>query len=622
MVQEKSKFFLEIYTEELPSFAQNKDIYKEFFFNLLNNSHIDFNNKLEIYTTLYRVVLYLPEVSDITISNKKSIRGPMVIQKDAVKRFCMKYNITEDKLDVQNGYVFYHYLEDSINAQESLKIMLQTQLHKMPFLKKMIWNESMVEWVRPIRSIVALYNKEIVEFEFAGLKSGNKISLNKYLSDGKMVSINSFEDYKKVLKKNYVILEENIRIQSIVESVEKIVKDLYFAIGEDVILEFAKGVAHLSEYAHLSYSNIDIEDFNIDNILWKKIYLKVFKDEILLSCHSAFIFSSNVPININMQKDYLNLVKARLMDALFLFNLDQKANLDDLYNRLKNIKFYNNKLKGNIDNSILNQSLRMQKIASFVFGDQLASAAKMYLVGMTSALYNDYNDLLAYLSYNLTQNKSILLDEIKFIYNIDTLVNLYFSGERVTPSRDIYGMRKLSNEIIDFALKHDINLYNIIEYIEDLIGGENIDDIIAFLFVRLKSKIDNYNENIFANLSSLKEYKNLNHFVTNYQNVFHLYTNNNNIFNILYRLEKLVMVNRVDVSQEINNNLLKDNLEIMVFMGLGNLSFKDLCPLIDNLLNNCQIHHEDIQIRNNRELLISLAYQKGLKELGLKKSIV
>ena len=39
----------------------------------------------------------------------------------------------------------------------------------------MVWNESRLPFLRPIRNILALFNNKPLDVEFAGVKSGNKV---------------------------------------------------------------------------------------------------------------------------------------------------------------------------------------------------------------------------------------------------------------------------------------------------------------------------------------------------------------------------------------------------------------------------------------------------------------
>ncbi len=609
----KASFILEIYSEELPVEAQNKDEYRYFFLEILKKYDIEFDD-VYVYTTCCRVVFHVPLMHDIIRETYTEIKGPRIDYEVAVEKFCEKYNIGLNDLIERDKFYFYIQRHEAQSTVNVLKTVLPNELKNFTFTKSMQWNESEVYWVRPIRSIFCLYNNNKIEFEFAGVTSGNYVILNKYLSDG--AYIHSFEDYKNILESNFVIFDDVKRIGIIKDQINMILKEIHFAQWD--IDTFATLLSKYTECPFIGYNKIDFNLFPITNLLWIKLFDQVVRDENFLNCHSYFIFLSNVPITEQIKLDYTNLLYARLKDALFLFNEDSKLNYKDLYDGLKKILFHER------IGSIYDQSQRMINIARYLIEthkvDLDLDAVKYYKIGMLSNLYKDYPFLLPYLSYNLLNGnnykKYLLSDEMEFIENLDSLIMLFIAGERVTGTKDNFAMRKKAFKVLDYAKTANINIGQVVEFCLNAVNSNLFEEIINFLHIRIKYSISNVMENIFSVMKNISAFDNINQFLTQYNQLDNLYHNHKDLLNILHRLENLY----VDMSGEIDEKLLSNSYEMALYYNL-NIPFLQKAEMIMNMLDNCRIKVEEENVYRNRQLIINRCYKSVLNELKIRSCI-
>ena len=65
---------------------------------------------------------------------------------------------------------------------EVLAEILPEAIQKLPWPKSMRWGDGSFRWVRPLHSIVATFDGEVVPFEVAGVKSGNVTRGHRFLS--------------------------------------------------------------------------------------------------------------------------------------------------------------------------------------------------------------------------------------------------------------------------------------------------------------------------------------------------------------------------------------------------------------------------------------------------------
>lgn len=87
----------------------------------------------------------------------------------------------------------------------------------------MRWASELFEYARPIHWIVALLDEKIVEFEIAGVKSGNLTRCHRFLSKS-FVEIKSPKEYIGKLRENFIIVDEKERMDIILKGIGDIEK--------------------------------------------------------------------------------------------------------------------------------------------------------------------------------------------------------------------------------------------------------------------------------------------------------------------------------------------------------------------------------------------------------------
>ena len=77
--------------------------------------------------------------------------------------------------------------------------MLPEILQDYSWKKSMKWSNYDLSWGRPLKSIIALFNNEVINFNFFHLKSSNLTYLEG-TNDEKLKKINTFKSYLSILK--------------------------------------------------------------------------------------------------------------------------------------------------------------------------------------------------------------------------------------------------------------------------------------------------------------------------------------------------------------------------------------------------------------------------------------
>ena len=79
----------------------------------------------------------------------------------------------------------------------------------------MKWGNHDLYWGRPLKSILALFDKRIIEFELNHLQSSNKTFTDKDLED-ETRSFNDFNSYNKFFKEKGITIDQNKRREHII----------------------------------------------------------------------------------------------------------------------------------------------------------------------------------------------------------------------------------------------------------------------------------------------------------------------------------------------------------------------------------------------------------------------
>ena len=74
----------------------------------------------------------------------------------------------------------------------------------------MKWSNYDLNWGRPLKSIIALFNNKVINFDFFHLHSSNTTLIDG-VKEEKVIKIRNFKDYVKILKSQNIILDQDER---------------------------------------------------------------------------------------------------------------------------------------------------------------------------------------------------------------------------------------------------------------------------------------------------------------------------------------------------------------------------------------------------------------------------
>ena len=206
-----SEFFLELFSEEIPAVLQ-KNLREKLlgdFKNFFEKKTIKSKKSFSLSTPNRLVIVFEGLDKQIKIKSEE-IKGPKINAPEQALEGFIRSNKIEKKDLYENNtekgkFYFYKTKPKTLKTQELLIEFIPKILQDHQWKKSMKWGKFNLNWGRPLKSILSVFDKKIISFEFHHLVSSNSTFIDKDLEDKKKVFIN-FKKYQNFLKSREYLL--------------------------------------------------------------------------------------------------------------------------------------------------------------------------------------------------------------------------------------------------------------------------------------------------------------------------------------------------------------------------------------------------------------------------------
>ncbi len=527
-----SEFFLELFSEEMPPNLQSST--RENLLinikNFLKYENIEYKDDIKSISTPNRLIIYFKNINKQIITKSEEIRGPSAnAQEKAILGF-MKSNNIENKNNIykkntdKGEFFFYKKLSKKVNTIDLLNSQLPTILKKLSWKKSMRWGDYDLNWGRPLKSILAIFDGQVIKFKFHHLMSSNSTYIDKEFEEKKKI-FKDFSSYLSFFKNQNLIIDNNLRKNYIEKQLLNSAKNKNLKVKIDNKL--------LNEVTDI------VEKPKIILCSFNKKYLNIPQEIIIITMqhHQRYFptydnkgnLTNNFYIVANSvdNKGYIKLgnervVEARLNDAEFFWKKNKSQNLVKQVSQLKNVNYF----KGL--GSYFDKVQRIKKLAGLVSDELLISKEKIEIassickVDLLSDLVGEFPELQGVLGGYFAQSQGFDKDvclAIKEHYlphgndsnipkksysialslsdKLDTLIGFFAIGLKPTSSKDPYALRRLAIGLIKLILENKVKLKlkDLINYSCQLYINQNVDldlknvqrDVTSFFHDRFKN---------------------------------------------------------------------------------------------------------------------------------------
>ncbi len=495
-----SEFFLELFSEEIPAKLQInarqeiKNILKKFF----DDNKIIYNSDINVFSTPNRLIVNIDKLPKKTIRKSEEVKGPNInAPEKALEGFLRSNSINKKKIykkKTEKGeFFFYKKPSEKINIFDLLRNNMVNLLLRISWKKSMKWGNNNLYWGRPLKSILALFDKKVIDFKLDHIDSSNKTFVDKDLEEN-LQKFSDFKSYRKFFNQRGVIISHEKRREIIKNELNKISssKKLKVNSNEKLLDE----ITNIVEKPKILICEFDKKFLNIP----KEILT------ITMQTHQKYFPTfdkkgniTNIFLVVADNKDAKGLVKsgnervveARLSDAEFFWNRNKSQNLVKQVTKLKKINYF----KGL--GSYFDKMQRMRKLSGVISDEFLISKEKIEIassickVDLMSDLVGEFPELQGVMGGHFAEAQGFDKEVSQAVSEhylptgmdskipkksysvalslsdkIDSLVGFFGLNLKPSGSKDPYAIRRMTISLIRLIIENqkEIKIRDLLNY--------------------------------------------------------------------------------------------------------------------------------------------------------------
>ncbi|MEL6708607.1 MAG: glycine--tRNA ligase subunit beta, partial [Pseudomonadota bacterium] len=347
-------FLLELLCEEIPARMQKgaRGELEKLFKRELDAAGVA-SQAVTVWSTPRRLALVARGLPLETQAVREEAKGPPVGAPDqAVDGFCRKNGVTRDQLEEREikGRATWFAVKDVPGQAVSdlVAAAIPAIIRDFSWPKSMRWGEASLsseslKWVRPLTGIIALLDGEVVPVVMEGLASGRETVGHRFHSSGP-ITIKGADDYADALAAAHVIVDHEKREALVRDAARRAAENAGLTLVEDEGLVVEN--AGLTEWPVPLLGRFDEEFLEVPS---EVIQLTARVNQKYFVCEdadgklaNAFVCTANL---VSSAPDVVvdgnrKVIAARLSDARFFWELDQKTTLAEHATKLERITFH------------------------------------------------------------------------------------------------------------------------------------------------------------------------------------------------------------------------------------------------------------------------------------------
>ncbi|CAI2679367.1 Glycine--tRNA ligase beta subunit [Apilactobacillus kunkeei] len=506
-------FLLEIGLEEMPAHVVTpsiKQLVKKTE-DYLKDQRIDFD-VVKPFSTPRRLTIQIEGLADKQPDVNETVKGPakkIALDDEgnwskAAIGFTKGQGLSTDDITFKEVKgTEYVFVEKHIAGKPVKEVLmgLKDVITSMTFPTLMKWNVYRLDFIRPIRWMVALLDDEVLPIQILDVTASNVSRGHRFL--GQDTTINSADEYEEKLKEQFVIVDAQKRKDLIVKQIKEIQDENNWVININPGL--LEEVNNLVEWPTAFFGKFDEKYLQLPS----EVLITSMKD------NQRFFYVNDQNGNIlpffisvrNGNSEYIEnviagnekVLTARLEDAMFFYQEDQAKNIDFYVNKLKKVSFHDK------ISTMFEKMQRVEKIAEVIgqhakLNDQelkdVKRAAQIYKFDLVTGMVGEFSELQGVMGekYALLKGENeAVATAIREHYmpisatgelpatkvgsvlsladKFDSILTFFAAGMIPSGSNDPYALRRQANGIVRIVKNEELN-FNLTEMMEAFINAE------------------------------------------------------------------------------------------------------------------------------------------------------
>ena len=522
-----SALLLELFSEEIPARMQARaaDDLQRLVTAALKDAGLQSSSATALYTPR-RLTLHLEGLPSRQPDRSEERKGPRTSAPDkALEGFLRANGAVRDDLEIRDtGKGEFYFLTLKHEGRPTVDVLaeiLPGVLQNFPWPKSQRWGDYAIRWVRPLRSILCLFDGRVVPFAFGHLRAGNVTQGHRFMAPD-VLEIGDFADYRRKLQDAFVIADAGERRELIGSRAAKLAAEKGLRLREDPSL--LAEVANLVEWPEVLMGAFDPAFMAVPHEVLtatmraNQKYFSLLNEKGELAPH--FVVVANLKARDGgdaIVRGNERVLRARLDDARFFWDQDRRQRLEDRLPALKNVVFHARL------GSLGDKAVRLQKLSEAIgarvpgcAGNLAARAGLLAKADLVTGMVGEFPEVQGIMGryYALNDGEDpAVADAIGDQYRpqgpgdacpdapvsvalaladkIDNLTGFFAIGEKPTGSKDPFALRRAALGVIRLVLENRLilPLKEIVAAAWDIYGCPGEDpapSLIAFIGERLK----------------------------------------------------------------------------------------------------------------------------------------
>ncbi|WP_312821006.1 glycine--tRNA ligase subunit beta [Brevundimonas sp.] len=499
-----SQLLIEIFSEEIPARMQQggaRDL-ERMASDAFKKAGLTWDS-LTTYGGPRRLTLVVEGLPAATPDLNEELKGPKTsAPAQALEGFLRKTGLTQDQLVERDGVYYAQVSQKGRATTEVVAETLDHIFHTMSWPKSQRWGSNSFRWVRPIHRIIALFDGAVIPYaldlgstiggEGRKIVASNLTEGHRFMGAGQPFEVTDFADYRTKLERNFVVLSFEDRKAKVLEGAKAVCAAKGLELVDDIGL--LDEVAGLAEWPTPILGDMDPQFLSLPPEVVRlsmKVHQKYFavRQPGTEGLAPHYVVVANVEAADGgkaLAAGNTKVLSARLNDARFFWEEDQKVGFDAWNEKLSGVTFHA---------KLGTMAERVERIAKLaaeiakVMQDQgvdidpalAEKAARLAKADLASGMVGEFPELQGIMGgyyARLAGHPDAIADAIRDHYKpqgpsdsvptapltvaialadkIDTVSGFFSIDERPTGSKDPYALRRAALGVIRLILDNNI----------------------------------------------------------------------------------------------------------------------------------------------------------------------
>jgi len=449
-----------------------------------------------VWSTPRRLALIARDLPEATAAVREELKGPRTTAPpQALEGFLRKTGLTQNQLEDRDGVYFAVTERAGRATADVLAEAIPAIVRAFAWPKSMRWgrestSSESLRWVRPLSDIVAILGEELIPCEVGGISAGFATRGHRFHCPGE-ITIGSAADYADKLRACHVIVDHAERAAIVREGAAKAAADAGLTLVEDEGLVTEN--AGLTEWPvpllgrfDEAFLAVPPEVIQLTARVNQKYFVVNGPDGKLAN---GFVCTANIDASdggAEIVAGNRKVLAARLSDARFFWEQDQKKTLAQHAEKLANITFHE-KL-----GTIADKVERVAKLAEWLASEAIVpdcdpalarQAAELAKADLVTEMVGEFPELQGLMGGYYARAEGLptaVADAIRDHYKpvgqgddvptapvtvavaladkLDTLRSFFAIDEKPTGSKDPFALRRAALGVIQLIVSNQLRL--------------------------------------------------------------------------------------------------------------------------------------------------------------------